>query len=129
MRAQHAFQMVLGEAWSRAFEAALAKLIESAQRGEAPSKLRDIADLWTAETDRVMEEELAGEAYARAQGEMLRATMRYRVVERAFADGILAGSHLASKTDLDQAYRAIADLRREVRALRRERKSQQGGEG
>ncbi len=126
MQAQFEYQVVLAESWSEAFQAALATLVQRAEAGEPVDSLRELSRLWATETDRVMEEALAGERYAAAQGAMVNSMMRHRKVERRIADAVLAGSHLASKSELDEAYRAIAELRRQVRSLNQRIEAMEG---
>lgn len=127
MQAQQAYQQVLAEAYAEAYEAALAALARRAEAGEPVGSLAALSELWIRESDQVMERALAGERYAKAQGEMVAANMRHRQSERAIADALLADSFLASKSELDEAYRAIAELRRDLRSLRQELNTIKGG--
>jgi class III poly(R)-hydroxyalkanoic acid synthase PhaE subunit len=125
-RASNDYQMMLGEAWSKAFSSAFEALSKRASDGNPVSSLKELSAFWTLETDRVMEATFASEPYAKVQAQMLNTAMRYQKIEREIADGMLKGSHLASRTELDDAYRAIQELRRELRAMRREMDAHKG---
>jgi hypothetical protein len=120
LRDQQAYQRVLSEAWGEAFEAAMNALMQRAQAGDPVNSLRELSQVWIAESDKVLEARLAEAPYAEAQGAMVASLMRYRIAEREIVDAMLASSPIASRSELDEAYRAIQELKREMRALRRE---------
>ncbi len=119
-RAVAEYQLIVGEAWADASAAVFEALKARAEAGKPISSLRELTTLWTTVTDASMEEAFRSEPYAAAQGRMLNAAMRYRQAERAVVETFLKTTDIASRSELDEAFREIYRLRGELRALRGE---------
>jgi polyhydroxyalkanoate synthesis regulator phasin len=70
--------------------------------------------------DRVFSDVFNSNTYIERQAHVINAASDYRIKEKEIADIVLKGSHLASKSELDETSQALHALSREVRALRRE---------
>jgi hypothetical protein len=57
--------------------------------------------------------------YIRIQGRLVNTATAYRVREREIVDAFLKASHLASRSELDEAYRRIYELRKDVKELKK----------
>lgn len=119
-RAVAEYHLIVNDAWVDAVTAVLHDLRRRAEQGKPVESLRDFTTLWTTVTDGKMEEAFRSEMYAEAQGRMLNAAMRYRQQERAIVDTFLKMTDVAARSELDEAFREIYLLRRELKALRRE---------
>ncbi len=119
-RAVAEYQLVVADAWSDALAAVLRELGARAERGQPVSSLRDLTELWTTLTDAHMDEVFRSERYASAQGHMLNTAMIHRQRERAIAETLLKATDIPARSELDEAFKEIYGLRRELKALRQE---------
>ncbi len=118
-RASGEYQAILGDVWVRAFEALMRELVARGERGEAVEGVQPLLRLWGEVLDRDIDEILRSEAYAKAQGRLLNAAMAYRIRERECVEAFFKMSHLPTRSELDDAYRTIYELRKELRALKK----------
>jgi class III poly(R)-hydroxyalkanoic acid synthase PhaE subunit len=118
MRANSEFQALLAQTWTRVFEEMTREL---GAEHEAPiTTPRALARLWIAVADRVFSDVFNSDTYIERQARVINAATDYRIKEREIADVALKGSHLASKSELDETSQALHALSKEVRAVRRE---------
>ena len=117
-RAEASYQMVMGRLWVSAFDSLMKTLVERTQQGEMPGNSKELVKLWVTTADDVFVEKFKEEEYIEAQGDLLNATMSYRIRERAIMEAFLDAYGLPTRTELDEAYETIHELRREVRSLR-----------
>ena len=59
------------------------------------------------------------EEYIHLQGQLVNAATAYKLREREIVDAFLKASHLPSRSELDEGYRRIYELRKEVKELRK----------
>jgi class III poly(R)-hydroxyalkanoic acid synthase PhaE subunit len=118
-RASFEYQVTLGETWVHAFEEFARQLVAQAEKGETVSGVRKLLFLWIEVVDRVFTDVFRGEDYIRIQGHLVNAATAYRLREREVVDAFLKGSHLASRSELDEAYRRIYELRKDVKELKK----------
>ncbi|TLY36356.1 MAG: hypothetical protein E6K60_08040 [Nitrospirae bacterium] len=74
---------------------------------------------WIEVVDDVFAEAFRSEKYIRIQGRLVNSATAYRVRERELADAFLKTTHIASRSELDEAYRNIYTLRKEVKELKK----------
>lgn len=118
-RASLRYQVVLGEAWAHAFEQLMRKLVSLAEAGETVDSLRQLLSLWTDTMDEAFLDVFRSEEYIRIQGQLVNKAMAYRIQEREIVEAFLKTSHIPSRSELDEAYRSIYELRKEVKELRK----------
>ena len=119
-RCQIEFQTEVANAGIRALENLLRELVERGEKGEQITSLRQLFDLWVACAERAYFEIASTESFAEIQGKLVNAAMHYRVHERELAEVFVKAMHMPTRGELDDAYRHIHELRREVKRLRRE---------
>ncbi|GAB4264663.1 class III poly(R)-hydroxyalkanoic acid synthase subunit PhaE [Deferrisoma sp.] len=119
-KAQGEFQVEITNAGIRALETMLRELVERAEKGKPITSARQLFDLWVACAERAYFEVASTESFARIQGRFVNAAMHYKVHERQLVEEFARAFHLPTRTELDDAYRHLHELRREVRTLRRE---------
>ena len=126
-RVSYEYQVLLAESWAKAFERLSQKLISGAQAGEKVESLRELLFLWID----VIEEAFLGvfrtEAYIQLQGRLVDTAMAYRIQEREIVEGFLKVSHVPSRSELDEAYRRIYELGKEVKELKKALQEVKGG--
>ena len=113
------YQIGLSEAWARAFEQFVRKLVSMAEKGEKIQSLMQLLNLWIDVTEGVFTELLGSEDYLQKQIRLVNTVMAYRLIEREIVEAFLKASHLPSRSELDEAYRRIYELRREVKELKK----------
>lgn len=114
-RAATDYGVVVAGGWTEAWAEFVGALPD-----HPPGSIRDLLRLWGTTADQVLTRLFASQRYSEVQGAVLNAAMRYRLAERKVVDLYLRTTHVPSRTELDEANRAIHELRRELRALRKE---------
>jgi polyhydroxyalkanoate synthase subunit PhaE len=118
-RASFEYQVTLGGTWIHAFEEIMRQLVAQAEKGETVPGVRKLLFLWVDVVDHTFTEVFRSEEYIRLQGQLVNAAAAYRLREREIADAFLKASHLPSRSELDEGYRRIYELRKEVKELRK----------
>jgi class III poly(R)-hydroxyalkanoic acid synthase PhaE subunit len=95
------------------------RLVALAEKGDTVPSVKTLLGLWSETVDQVFTDVFRSEAYIRIQGRLVNTATAYRVREREIVDACLKTSHLASRSELDEAYRRIYDLRKDVKELKR----------
>jgi len=120
-RASFEYQVALGETWVHAFEEFLQQLVGLAEKGETVPNVKTLLLLWIEVVDRVFTNVFRSEEYIRIQGNLVNTATAYRLRERDIVDAFLKASHIASRSELDEAYRRIYELRKDVKELKKTR--------
>lgn len=117
-KAIEGYRQQLQAGWMRAFERMLKALNDP---GGAPLKSpRDVINLWLDVANEELLEMHHHPDFLEAQRKMTRAAAEYRLAEQELAEIFCALHHIPTRTEVDEAHKAIVELRREVRALRRQ---------
>jgi len=114
-----AWQAALARPIAEAAGAFAAELGGRAGRGEAIPDLRGALTDWNRILEQHLHAAMQAEDYTAAQARLLRTVMRHRLAQRAAMEPVLEHFDLPTRSELDQAYRTVHELRREVRELRR----------
>lgn len=117
-RASFEYQVELAEGWTRAFEEFMQKLVSLAEKGETVQSLRQLVLLWIDVIDQVFAEVFRSKEYIRIQGHLVNTATAYKLREREIVEAFLKISHLPSRSELDEAYRRIYHLRKDVKELK-----------
>ncbi|MHB8766559.1 MAG: class III poly(R)-hydroxyalkanoic acid synthase subunit PhaE [Deferrisomatales bacterium] len=118
-RAEVEFRTELVNVGFRTLEHLVRELVERGEKGHKVQSFRELFDLWVATGERVYFEVASTEGFAQTQSRLVNAAMSYRVQERRLAEEVQKAMHLPTRRELDDAYRHLHELRREVRALRK----------
>jgi class III poly(R)-hydroxyalkanoic acid synthase PhaE subunit len=118
-RASFEYQVTLGETWIHAFEEIMRRLVTQAEKGQPVPGVRKLLFLWVEVVDHTFTKVFRSEEYIRLQGQLVNAATAYRLREREIVDAFLKASHLPSRSELDEGYRRIYELRKEVKELRK----------
>jgi poly[(R)-3-hydroxyalkanoate] polymerase subunit PhaE len=106
-------------AWGRALEGFTKQLNDP--RGEAIKSGRQMLDLWLAAANSALVEMHRSREFLEAQRRMTRSSTEYRLAEREIAETFCEIHHIPTRTEMDEMQRTVTELRREIRALKRER--------
>ena len=118
-RASFEYHVSLSETWTHAFEEFMRRLVTLAEKGEAAPSVKTLLQLWSETVDQVFTDVFRSDEYIRMQGRLVNTATAYRLREREIVDACLKASHLASRSELDEAYRRIYDLRKDVKELKK----------
>ena len=117
-----AHQAVLDSGWAEASKRFFAEIAAPADDKHKPLETwRAGLELWLATANRSLMETQRSEAFLDAQRRLLRATLEYRLQLREMAEELCELFQLPSREEIDELSRLVHDLRRELRALQRQR--------
>jgi len=111
-RARNEYAVVIAEAWRRIFEEFGREMI-GANGG------RGLLAVSVDHADRIFAETFRSPRYLEAQQALLDALSTSRAREGELIEEMASTGHLATRRELDEVYRRLDDLRREIRALKK----------
>jgi len=113
------FNKMTTGALSKAVEAVMEALAEKSKQGEKIRSVRDLNRLWLESADKVFTEMYASEEYLKAQRELSAAGMSFKLMQQEVVEMVLKGLNLPTRSELDDAYKTLYELRKEVKALKK----------
>lgn len=119
-KSQADFHKKMSDAMATAVERTMDHLTKLAEKGEPITSVRDLIRTWFTVADKTLNEAFASEDFSASQDEMIKALLTYKIKQRAALEIIYEAMEIPTRTNLDEAYRDIQNLKREVRRLRRE---------
>lgn len=118
-RATFEYQVIVGDAWAQVFERFVQELVAHGEKGELVQGLRGLLFLWADICDRVLGEVFRSEDYIRIQNRLVNTAAAYRRLEVEIVEALLKTSHVPTRGELDEAYRRIYELRKDVKELKK----------
>jgi len=118
-RAQAEYLALWAEAWNQGTQRMLRELVAMGGRGERVESMLALIRLWAKNVDAAVHEAMQSERGLALTAEVTRAATSYRLhLQKAVA---LASEsmHLPTQADVDEAYREIQELKRELRRLKK----------
>ena len=112
------FAVVVG-AFGKGAEALMARFAEMSQRGESVDTLLALLRLWAHTTDEAMHEAMQSPPALKASAELLRAAARLRGQQQQVVAIVSEALHVPTRVEMDDAYREIQEIKRELRRLRK----------
>ena len=133
-KAQLGYFAVMGGAAIKVMEGVAKQLGEMAARGEQVDSLLGWVRLWAGVADTRVHQAMQSEAGLKASVEYMRAALRYGQQRNRVVEIVSGLMNVPTRSEVDDAYREIQQLKREVRALSRDRgvpagESPQAGRG
>lgn len=119
--AQLEYLALLAAACSTLVEGVAVRLSEMAARGEQVDSFLSWVRLWASVADKVAHEAMQSEAGLKATSDYIRAALRYRQQRNRLVEVTSELLNVPTRAELDEAYREIQQLKRQMRELRRER--------
>lgn len=118
-RAQLEYLALVGEAWNEGTQRLLHELNAMGARGERIESLLAFIRLWAKTVDGAMHEAMQSERGLAVTAKVMRAATRHRQ-QLQKAVGLASESlHMPTRADVDEAYREIQELKRELRRLKK----------
>jgi len=119
-QAMNDYMIVMSDGWNGVYEEVLKEMMNRAEQGKPIETVRDLVRMWTTVADRSFDQVFRSEKYSQVQGEFVSAYMEYRVHEQRIVDEMMKYSHFPTRTEMDEAHRNIYELRKEVKALKKQ---------
>jgi hypothetical protein len=105
-------------AWNRALERFMAALNDS--KAAPINSGRQMLDLWLATANDALVEMHRSREFLEAQRRMTRSSTEYRLGEREIAEAFCEMHHIPTRSEMDEMQRAVTELKRELRAMKRD---------
>ncbi len=109
------------DAWTRAAGAFAKELNRRAEKAEKLDSWREMLALWVETANTTLLETQRSEAFLKAQRESLKASTDLRLAQRELAEYYSEMFGYPTRAELDDVHKTVTELRRELRALKRER--------
>jgi hypothetical protein len=113
------YAMLVQSAFAEGLEGLWKRLADMAEKGERIDSVLALLRLWALCTEEAVHRLLQSESGLAATAQLSRAGLTYRRKTQHLARIIADGLDMATRRDLDEAFREIQDLKREMRKLRR----------
>lgn len=115
--AQRGFNALLAKVSQAAFSRFESRLAEREEPGRQIGSVRALFDLWVDAAEDAWAEAALSEEYRHTFGELANAQMRLRGAAQAISEKMMEASGLPARSELDGAYRKIAELERRLRGV------------
>ncbi len=109
---------VVQGAWNRAVERFM-KAVNDPKAAPIKSG-RGMLDLWLGTANQSLVEMHRSKEFLEAQRRMTRSSTEYRLAEREIAEAFCEMHHIPTRSEVDELQKTIIDLKRQIRALKRE---------
>lgn len=118
-KAMMEFNKITTGALSKSVESLIETLVEKGKKGEKIESVRDLNRLWLDTADDVFTKMYASEEYLKAQHEFSKNSMTYKIMQQDVLEMALKGLNLPTRSELDDAYKTLYELRKEVKSLKK----------
>ena len=113
----------VSKTWTQAFETFIEKLVKMSEEGKVIDSVQDLMNLWFDTVDETFMHTYVSEEYLGLQKNLSAAAMKNKMRQQEILEVFLGMLDLPTRSELDDAYRSLNDLRKEVRGLKREMKA------
>lgn len=113
------FHTSFAQALAKAVEATIERLGELAAKGEKITSVRELMQLWFRTADSSLLLTFNSKEFIDMQNDFTRAGLGFRIRQREVLEDVLRSLDLPTRTELDDAYKVIHELKKEVRTLRK----------
>lgn len=90
------------------------------QKASEPKSFKEFYDYWTKKIEDELVKFFYTDEYSQILGKIVEASARYKIESDKLAEKYLAGTVVVTKGQIDSLYETVYQLRREVRALKKE---------
>jgi class III poly(R)-hydroxyalkanoic acid synthase PhaE subunit len=124
--AQRGYQKILSDGIAQSVERTIEHLAKLAEKGEKVDKVRDLMRTFFSIADRTLMEKFNTPEFLAVQDKLTDALMAHKKAQREALEIVYASMEIPTRSEIDEAYKDIHELKREVRALRRALKDATG---
>ncbi|MCP5365634.1 MAG: hypothetical protein H6905_10490 [Hyphomicrobiales bacterium] len=118
-KAQSVFNAAMSEHMGKAVERTIEHLASLAEKGEPITSVRDLMRTWFGIADKTLNEAFMSDEFLAKQADMTKALLKFKVTRRDALEMVYDSMELPTRSSIDEAYRDIHALKREVRQLRK----------
>ena len=127
-QAQPEYLGLVAAAMGKGMEGMMARLAAMGRRGESVDSLLGLVRLWARTTDEAMHSEMQSPRALDVSAKLLRATTRSRQQQQRMGAIASEAMNVPTRAELDEAYREIQELKRDLRRLRKSVESVASGQ-
>ncbi len=113
------YRATMAKAMGEAVKQTMEKLAELAKEGKNISSVRELNRLWLNIADEKFTDMYASAEYMELQRDLSCAGMKYKIQQRQVTEMMLESLNIPTRTELDDAYRSLYELRKEVKSLKK----------
>lgn len=111
------YRTKLSQTMGVAVERTMESLAETAKEGKSINSVRELNRLWLDMADQVFSETYMSEEYAEMQKAVSATSLKYQIEQQKITEMVLEALHIPTRSELDDTYRTIYELRKQVKAL------------
>ena len=115
-----AFHTAFSDALAKAVEATVEELGKVAAKGEKITAVRQLMGLWYRTADKSLLVTFNTQDFLDKQNAFTRAQQQFKLAQRSVVEDIFRGLDMPTRSELDETYKVIHELKKEVRALRKQ---------
>lgn len=113
------YRTMLAKAMGDVVKRTMKHLADLSKEGKSINSVRDLNKLWLNIADDVFTELYASTDYISIQRQLSSASMTYRIEQRKVVEMVLKSLDVPTRSELDDTYRTLYELRKEVKALKK----------
>lgn len=113
------YHAAMAKAIEQAVERTMEHLAGLAQKGEQITSVRELMRVWVRVADRSFTELYNSEEFTAVQKDMSQAALTYKLAQREVLEMVFKALDIPTRTEVDDAYRTLHHLKKEVRELRK----------
>lgn len=119
-KAQAKYHKAMSDAMAQAVERTMDYLAKLAEKGDKITSVRDLMRTWFSMADRTLNKTFTSQEWLDLQGELTTALMTHKIKQREALEIIYEALEIPTRAEVDEAYRDIQNLKREVRKLKKQ---------
>jgi poly[(R)-3-hydroxyalkanoate] polymerase subunit PhaE len=116
---QAEYEKELSAGLAESVEKTIEHLAKLAEKGEKVTSSRDLMRTWYSIADRTLMQKFNTEEFLRIQNKLTDALMLHKKAQRDALEIVYNAMEIPTRSEIDEAYRDIHALKREIRALRK----------
>lgn len=119
-KAVNKYRALVSDAMRDAVERTMDRLAKLSAEGESVNSIRALNRIWLETADEAFTDVYSSDKYAEVMRELSSAGMKYKIEQRKVVEMILKAFDIPTRSELDDAYRTLYALRKDVKALKKE---------
>ncbi len=113
------FHAALGQGLAKAVEATVEELGKLAEKGEKITSVRDLMRLFYKTADASLMHTFNAKEFIDAQNAFSEAGLTFKIQQRAVLEDLLSSLDMPTRSELEDAYQVIHEMKQEIRALKK----------
>ncbi|MFO1371090.1 MAG: poly(R)-hydroxyalkanoic acid synthase subunit PhaE [Candidatus Competibacteraceae bacterium] len=118
-KASLVYDLEVAKGIGHAVERTMERLADLSKKDKKINTVREVMQLWFQTADRTLTERFCSDEFIAIQNDMASAALTYKLRLRDVLDMVYQALDIPTRSEIDDAYRAIHDLKKEVRTLKK----------